>query len=265
MVIDTNSFEGGTNGTAVTTANSGGASGTAFAAATSGLSFSNVRAHASTLSCTFTSSAATSYAAWYPGAATNMQARGYFWLDQANAGGEFHLIGIYEANGNSVMIFRLTASNVLRLYKNIAPTSNTWAPTTTMPIGQWVRAELLVEQGTTTSNGRARVGIFADNSTTPLAESGWVTGLNLGVGTNTMAHIRFGKMGAGSNATGVYMDDLEIRTGSDYTGTWIGPTSLPIVSTTYRWNAGTSAYVPLESYRWDAGTSAYVALDRATP
>ncbi len=265
MVINTNSFEGGTNATAVTTANSGGASGTAFAAATAGLNFSNTRAHGGTLSAAFTTPAASTYTAWYPGAAANMQARGYFWLDQANAGGEFHLIGIYEANGNSVMIFRLTAANVLRLYKNIAPTSNTWAPTTTMPISQWVRAELLMEQGTDTTNGRARVAIFANNSTTPLAESGWVTGLNLGAGTNTPAHVRFGKMFAGSNATGVYMDDLEIRTGADYTGTWIGPTVLPVVSTAYRWNTGTSAYVPLESYRWDSGTSTYVALDRATP
>lgn len=191
-----------------------------------------------------------------------MQARGYCWMDQANSGGEFHLIGVYEANGNGVILFRLTASNVLRLYKNIAPTSNTWAPTTTMPINQWVRAEILVEQGTDTTNGRARAAIFANNSTTPLAESGWVTGLNLGAGTNTMAHIRFGKMGAGSNATGVYMDDLEIRTGADYTGTWIGPSVTPVVSTAYRWNAGTSAYVPLATYRWNG--SAYVPLDRAT-
>lgn len=263
MAVSTNSFEGGTNAVAVSTANSGGASGSAFNAATTGLAFSNTRAHGGTLSCTFTSAAATSYAAWYPGVAANMQGRGYFWFDQANSGGEFHLIGLYETNGNAIILFRLGASNGIRVYKNIAPTSNTWAPTNTMPVGQWIRAEILVEQGTDSTNGRARAAIFDNNSTTPIAESGWVTGLNLGAGTNPMAHVRFGKMGAGSNATGVYMDDLEIRTGADYTGTWIGPTVLPLVSPLHRWNAGTSAYVPLDSYRWNG--TAYVPLDRATP
>lgn len=263
MTIYTNTFEGGTNGVAVSTANSGGASGTAFNAATAGLNFSNTRAHDGTLSGVFTTDAATTYLAWYPGNTVNAQARAYFYLTEANSGGEFHLIGLYESNGNSILVFRISASNILRLYKNVAPTSNTWAPTTTMPVGQWIRAEILFEQGTTSSNGRARAAIFAGESTTPLADSGWVSGLNLGAGTNPMAHVRFGKIGAGSNADGVYIDDLALRTGTDYTGNFIGSSRATVVSPQYRWNAATSSYVPLSAYRWNG--TAYVAIDKATP
>lgn len=250
MTVYRNSFEGGTNGVAISTANSGGASGDAFNAATAGISYSNAYAlHGGTLSGAFTTDAATTFLSWYPGASPNIAARAYYRFTTANSGGEFHLIGVYEANGNGALLFRVSASNILRLYKNIAPTSNTWAPTTTMPTGDWVRVELLVEQGTTTSNGRARAAIFAGESTTPIAESGWVTGLNLGAGTNTPAHVRFGKMGAGSNADGVYIDDLELRTGADYTASFIGPVVTPVPPVAYRW--GGSSYVPLDAYRWN--------------
>jgi len=259
MTVYQNTFEGGTDSTAVTTANSGGASGDAFNAATAGISYSTTRAHEGTHSGMFTTDAATTYLAWYPGANTNFAARAYYYFTEANSGGEFHLTGLYEAGGNSALIFRLTSGNVLRVYKNIAPTSNSWAPTTTMPVGSWIRTELLVEQGTTSSNGRVRAAIFSGNSTTPLAESGWVTGLNLGAGTNTLAHVRFGKMVTGSNADGVFVDDIVLKTGADYTGTWIGPSTLPpSAAPGYRWNG--SSYVPLEFRRWNG--SSYVVLDR---
>lgn len=263
MVVYDNSFEGGSNGVAVSTSNSGGTSGTAFNAATAGINYSNARAHGGTLSGVFTTDAASTYLAWYPGATTNAAARAYFYLTEANSGGEFHLIGLYEASGNAILIFRISASNILRLYKNIAPTANSWAPTTTMPVGSWVRAELLFEQGTTSSNGRVRAAIFAGESSTAIADSGWVTGLNLGAGTNTMAHVRFGKAAANSNADGVYIDDLAFRSGTDYTGNFIGSSQPPVVSPQYRWNPGTSAYVPLNAYRWNG--TAYVPVDRATP
>lgn len=256
MTVYKNSFDGGSPGVAVSTANSGGTSGTAFNAATTGVAYSSSQAHSGGVSATFTTDAATTYLAWYPGASMNLAARAYYYLTEANSGGEFHLIGLYEANGNGVIMFRLSASNIVRLYKNIAPTSNTWAPSLTMPTGAWVRAELLVEQGTTTSNGRARAALFAGNSTTPIAESGWVTGLNLGAGTNTIAHVRFGKLGAGSNADGVFIDDLELRTGSDYAATFIGPTVTPSQSPLYRWNG--AGYEQIDAYRWNG--AAYIPL-----
>ncbi|QDK01430.1 hypothetical protein SEA_LEEROYJENKINS_33 [Microbacterium phage LeeroyJenkins] len=263
MTVYSNSFEGGTSGTAISAANSGGASGDAFNSVASGVVFQNSRAHGGTLSAGFTTAASSGYVAWYPTNPTNIAARGYFWLDTANNTGEFNLIGVFEANGNSVLIFRIAASNILRAYKNIAPTANVWAPTTAMPTLKWVRAEMLFEQGTTTSNGRCRVAVFDNNSTTAIADSGWVTGLNFGVGTNTPAHVRFGKGAPNSPVAGVAMDDLVVRSGSDYTGNFIGPSVVPVVSTAYRWNAATSSYVPLSAYRWNG--SGYSLLDGATP
>lgn len=262
MTIYTNSFEGGTPAGAITPANSA-TGGTPFDAVASGAIYQNTRAHTGTISAGFSSAAGSPYVSWYPTSPTSFAARSYMWFDTANNTGEFNLIGVYEANGNSVLIFRLSAGNILRAYKNIAPTANIWAPTTAMPTAKWVRCELLFEQGTTTSNGRARVAIFDNNSTTAIADSGWVTGLNFGVGTNNPAHVRFGKGAPNSPVTGVAMDDLVVRSGADYTGNFIGPSVAPVVSTAYRWNTGTSAYVPLAAYRWNG--SAYVPLDRSTP
>lgn len=262
MTIYSNSFEGGTSGAAITTANSA-TGGTAFDAVATGMIFQNTRAHTGTISAGFSSAAGSPYVSWSPTSPTSFAARTYFWFDTANNTGEFNLIGVYETNGNSVLIFRLSAGNILRAYKNIAPTSNIWAPTTTMPTGKWVRAELLFEQGTTTSNGRARAAIFDDNSTTAIADSGWVTGLNFGAGTNNPTQVRFGKGAPNSPVSGVAMDDLVVRSGADYTGNFIGPSVVPVVSTAYRWNAATSTYVPLEARRWNG--SSYVVLDKATP
>lgn len=265
MAVYRNTFEGGTAGVAVSVPNSGGASGDAFNSVAAGVTYAADIANPATVSASFTTDASAGYAAWYPPAATNLALRGYFYFTNVNSVGEFNLLNVLQANGDVVAVFRVAASNVLRLYKNVAPTSNAWAPTTTMVTGKRIRAEMLVEQGTTTSNGRLRAAIFDNNSLTPIADSGWVSGLNLGAGTLSIAHARFGKGAPNSPVSGVRMDDLALNSGADYTGTWIGPSVVPVVSTAYRWNAGTSAYVPLESYRWDAGTSTYVALDRATP
>ncbi|QRI45083.1 hydrolase [Microbacterium phage Shocker] len=260
MTIYENSFEGGTAGTAVSAANSA-SGGTAFNSVATGVVFDSSRAHTGSMAAGFTTAASSGYVAWYPTSPTSFAARAYFWLDTANNTGEFNLIGVFEANGNSVLIFRIAASNILRAYKNIAPTANVWAPTTAMPTGKWVRAELLFEQGTTTANGRCRVAIFDNNSLTAIADSGWVTGLNFGFGTNSPAHVRFGKGAPNSPVAGVVMDDLVVRSGADYTGNFIGPSVVPITAPAYRWDG--TKYVPLAAYRWNGTT--YVAVDSLVP
>ena len=256
-----NTFDGGTSGTAISAANSGGTSGTAFNSVATGVVYENTRAHSSPLGAGFSTDASSGYVAWYPSSPTNFAARSYHWFDNANSVGEFNLISLFEANGNSILIFRIAASNILRTYKNIAPTANVWAPATSMPTGKWIRAEMLFEQGTTTSNGRCRTAIFEAESMTPVADSGWVTGLNFGAGTNNPAHIRFGKGAPNSPVAGVAMDDLAVYDGADYTGNFIGPVGGAKPAAAYRWNG--TAYVPLDAYRW--GGSSYVPVDRVTP
>lgn len=261
MGIYRNTFDGGTAGTAVSAANSGGASGDAFNAVATGVTFANGQPHSSPLGAGFTTDASSGYVAWYPTSAANMSARAYFYFTNPNSVGEFNLINVVQANGDVVAIFRIGASNVLRVYKNVAPTSNAWAPTTTMPTGGQVRAEFLFEQGTDTTNGRLRAAIFSDNSLTPIADSGWITGLNLGAGTVTPAHVRFGKGAPNSPVAGVYMDDLAVNSGADYTGNFIGPSVLPpSPAPGYRWNG--SGYTALDCYRWNG--TAYVEVDKAT-
>ncbi|MEW1990701.1 hypothetical protein [Microbacterium sp. NPDC078849] len=211
-----NGFEAGANNTAITAANSGGGTDNAFGVFGAGAKFSNVRAHSGSLSCEFTDSATATYGAISYGAETLIAMRGSYWFTNPNSGGEFNLAGLYDAAGNSIAIFRLTATNVLRLYVSGGGGSNAWAPSTTMPTGQWVRFELLVEQGTTATGGRMRAAIFANNATTPLADSGWLENVNLGGGTVAITRTRFGKGAPNSNASGVFMDDLLMHTGADY-------------------------------------------------
>lgn len=254
-----NSFDGGTDGVAVSTANSGGASGDAFSAASAGLAFSNAQSHSSPLSGSFTDSAQGTTVTWNATTDVNVAMRAYFWFTNPNSGGNFHLLGAQTTtDGKAPAVFRITSGNILRVYLD-STTGFAWSPTTTMPTGQWIRAEMLVEQGTDNTNGRLRAGIFAGDSLTPLSESGWVTGLNLGAGVPwPLNRLRFGKGALNSLAAGVYMDDLAVNTGADYTGSWIGPEK-SASSPSYRWNG--TAYVPLESYRWNG--TAYVPIDRS--
>lgn len=226
-----NGFEAGTNGTVITAANSGGGSDVAFSVFGAGAKFSNLRAHSGTLSAEYTDSSASTYGSVSHSAETLIAAKGYIWFPSANSGGEFNLVGLYDTAGTSIVIFRLTAGNVLRLYVSGGGGSNAWAPSATMPTGQWVRFEMLVEQGTTTSNGRIRAAIFANESTTPVADSGWLEGVNLGGGSVSITRTRFGKCAPNSVATGVTLDDVLLYTGTDYASF---PTSIgndaPIVS-----------------------------------
>lgn len=226
-----NGFEAGANGTAITAANSGGGSDIAFSVFGAGARYSNARAHSGSQSCEFTDPAIATYGGVSHTAETLFGLKGYFYFTSANSGGEFQLGGLYDAAGNSVLILRVAASNVIRLYASGGGGSNAWAPAATMPTGQWIRFELLAEQGTTATGGRVRAAIFAGDSTTPLADSGWLEGINLGGGSVAITRTRFGKGAAGSNAAGVFMDDVLLHTGADYASF---PTSIgnepPVVS-----------------------------------
>lgn len=110
MTVLRNSFNGGTNTTVITEANSGGASGDALQYVSGSPVFSNTQARSGTLSCRFPASSFTSFA--YELSASTVYVRFYAWFPQhragdllllytgANAGGTF-LAGLgTKVNGN---------------------------------------------------------------------------------------------------------------------------------------------------------------------
>lgn len=219
-----NGAEGGVNGTTATAANTGGASGTAFAAVAAGVSFSNAHPHEGLMGYGFDTPASAGYAAWTVPVTDKLALRSYHYFENPNSGGNFLLNGPYTAAGDATAELRLTPGNLLRMYLG-STTGFVWSPDFAMPVGQQIRAELLVEQGTTTTNGRARGAVFLNNSPTPLVDSGWIEGLNLRPGTHPFARARYGKNNANSLVAGVSMDDLALNDGVDYTGQFIGATT----------------------------------------
>lgn len=243
----------GANGTTVTAANTNG-NGTVLDNATAGMQYATSQKHGGSTALAFTDTAQAAYVSWTT-TDVNIAMRAYFRFGAANSGGNFNLLTVTNAAGNELVTLRVNAANSIRMYSNVTP-ATPWAPTFTMPIGQWVRVELLFEQGTSSTTGRLRAALYADNSNTPLADSGWLAGLNLGGGAAVPQRARYGKGATGSVGPGVFMDDLAIATGADYAAAFIGP--VPSTHTgAYRWTG--TAYVPMVPYWWTG--SGYVRLD----
>lgn len=75
----------------------------------------------------------------------------------------------------------------------------------------WYRAELDVRSGTSPTTGAARMRIFAGESTEPLVDSGWVTGIDTAGTLAALQDARHGLVDA------TFVDSLGVRTGADAT------------------------------------------------
>lgn len=238
MSLLRNTLEGGTNGTAVSAANSGGASGDAFSAVSANQLFATAQKHEGAMSANVT---AAGFLQWSFPDATNMAGRAYTFQTAGNAGANSDPIGFYLANGDAILAARINSGNQLRLYHGIS-TNFIWTPDFAIPLNQWIRWELLLEQGTTNANGRARLALYANNSPTPLIDSGWITGLDLGAASAKL--INRSRWGAYATSAGTaYIDDLALNTAVDYTG-FIGATSpelpTPVVTVSAKANPTTA-------------------------
>lgn len=249
-----NSAEGGTNGTTVTVANSGGASGDAVAQVTN-IVFDNTWAAHGLLSYRETPSTS-SVLRWAIGSVTGVSIRTYVRL---SATGTANLIRLSHNTDTTASVVLINTLNRLRL--NAKSSTSLWAGSIDLPINQTIRVEVFYTQGTTTSNGQAKIAYYLGDSTTPVEESPLITTANFGGDIGPFTQVRIGSENTSVTQTTRH-DDIAINTGSDSNG-YVGP-YVANASPTYRWNSGTSAYVRLDTYRWDAGTSAYIALDRPT-
>jgi hypothetical protein len=202
MAGASNTFDGGTNGAAITPANSGGASGTAFAVADS-ITYSSVHAHRGPLSAEIApdaigyvqyplSGSGVRYARWYarPNNAINSL------IEMELASGD--LVGL-DISGGQIILWRIT---------DFDPTNLDTAPFA-IPSG-WVRLEL---QASSAAGGAAAARIYTNpESDVPAIE---LSGSD-GAPASTWSAVRFAAVNQGT--TPVWIDSVAW---SDQG--WIGP------------------------------------------
>lgn len=219
-----NNYEGGTAGQAVTAANSGGASGDAYAAADASFQYANDQVAHGTLSGKVTA----------PGSAlsvvrralpdvTTLSERFYFrvdtlpntdlWLSRVTATGDAINGFVAYLNGNNQ--FRLRS----------ADNQNIWTATSAIVTDTWYRAEYQIDIGDGSTNGTAHFAYYSMDSTTPIQDSGTISGLNLGNGATAWVNHRLGKCNGNSYTGDLWVDDDATWTDADATGL-IGPVAL---------------------------------------
>lgn len=257
MTILRNTFDGGTNGTSMTTANAGGASGDTFAGVEASVVFSNEQAHTGTLSMKPPSTTSTGLARWAASGDRTLAFRGYVYFTAAHTG-DYNFAQLLVINTSTIALtVQVQGTNQLRL-RNNTTSINPWTATSSLPLNQWVRVEMLVQQGTTTTDGQVRVAYYLADSPTAVEDSGWLTGQNIRGDGGTINGVRFGKLSGTAYSGSAYFDTVGVNTGANYAG-FIGPAIVPNPPTTFRWNGST--YVGLDGYRWNGST--YVPVTTA--
>lgn len=216
----TNNAEGGSNGTAVTTANSGGASGTAFDSLGSGtgsaITFDNAHAAHKSLSYKIVTGTSTvnSFVTWSTSltgaSATQVWFRAYIYLT-ARAAGSVRVIGLRSGSTTRANIALDTTGHVLLLNAagSILNTSGA-----TVPLNQWFRLEGYVIGDASVGQIQCKIFTTAMDSTTPDATQTTAATINTG---GTINRIDFGNPSSQPNVT-MWFDDLA----ASLTG-YIGP------------------------------------------
>jgi hypothetical protein len=214
----TNTFEGGTDTTTISAANSGGASGDAFQAVTSdtsGPTFSVDHAHTGLLSAKIATavSPAVVFTQW-TGLGTitaDVWWRGYFWFPSQPAA-TFKFCRLHTAAGATCGFLALNnASKIIGLN---AAQGNLTVGTVNVTYGQWVRLEMRVRAAT--SNGQLEWRLFNSPESTSADDTKSDTTAVLGSDVDRM---QWGATASTLPASYTfYYDDLAVSTTD-----WIGP------------------------------------------
>lgn len=259
MALQTNSLEGGSNGTTITTGNSGGVSGAAFAAVAGSPTFSNAQAAHGSLSANMGNTAAAALVR-YSVASNHVAVRSYFWLGGLSAADE-RLVIFQDSSGASSYAY-IVANGAGKLRFGCTGGSSMWTAAATYPTSQWLRLEMYCVAGSTTSNGVAKVGIYVGDSTTPIETVYTSSALNIGGGGATFGRVVVGTY-SGTLAQQVYVDDIAVEdSASDLIGPVTASPTSPAYPTAVDSNAGswtnTGGAASIQAALADASDSTYI-------
>ncbi len=240
MTVLTNTFEGGTNGSNVTVANSGGASGTPFAVVVLG-----------------TGATITYTTAWKTqgtvGCAINLGSSGssYLRLDTSEPGsrgvmrrpliipssptGTIVLMQLKSLTSDVLMAnVNLLTTRTIRIAPSAVILTASESPVLDLNTIYWI--ELACTSGTTTSNGRLEIRITKDSDGSVVHT--YDTGATVNTGIEAPGHYRFsGFSTASSGWTTDYLDEL--RVGIQASG-WLGALATATLGTiTVTWDGST--------------------------
>lgn len=196
MTTISNSFEGGTNATAITTGNSGGASGAGFdmVNASGTIAYTSTSPLTDDMSALLTAGATQSpFLRWdstsWPGA-SEVWFRGYFEVSDATPTSNFVLVSFKESDGSTTGCdVRLTTAGKIQLR---APSTERYLSTYTVAANTPFRLEVHVVSSASVGRIEARLFYGANlNGTTP-DEAFGSSSTNWDTGNGTVAAVNFG-------------------------------------------------------------------------
>lgn len=207
-----NSAENVPNNTTPTLSNSAGGSDTGIGNIfpTGGaLVASTLFAAHGTKSFAFTAvSGSADYFGWSLTAATTFASHFYVYFTAVPPTGAIHQ---YRSSAGQVATVGFNSVGHLVLQNGNLPTVDTvWTATQVIPTNEWVRIELGVKVGTTTSNGVLSIGYYVLDSTTSIET---FSQTNMNTGTANINEVRWGKL-TGTDTTQFFIDDIAVKDGS---------------------------------------------------
>jgi hypothetical protein len=244
LLVLTNSFESGTDGTAVSTANSGGLGSTAFDSVTASgggsCAYSASQAAQGSLSAVVATSAVagSAYVEWTStsigtiSAGTALYGRLYINLSSLPPGTDS--IIRFQNGGSFAGSIQLTSAGNLRIQAQDFSVPVTF--TSVLPTNQWTRIEFAVTPNAAGSASMA-VRYFATAQSTTATEAHTDTAKQYGGGSPIAINdVRFGWTGSDTSFPSMYMDSVGLTN-----DTWMGPN----LAGTYYSDLYTDAYTDL--------------------
>jgi hypothetical protein len=116
---------------------------------------------------------------------------------------------------------RITAAGRLGVF--LSGGTQVWLAPTTFPVGEYIRIDAYIDLGAGANTGRVSIAYYAKDSTTAIASSGLLTGVNTSIAGTPIVRNRVGKTNTAVGYTGsIKIDDYRVRT-SPGTTTLLGP------------------------------------------
>lgn len=256
MAIWQYGFEAGTNGANVSASDASPAFGGVDPAS---CTYSNAHPAHGSLGMKLASGSANRRVTWTSGSATAVLQREYVYLPSWASVDTELMRG--ENVGGTAINAKLFVSQISSGKLQLSTQGNTAAATASaaFPLAQLVRLELLTIAGTSSTTGQVRAAYYLGDSTTPVWDSGLLTGQNIAGTDGALGELRFGINGA--PPTDIFIDDVGAKTGVDAVwGAWPvvnnPPTVSPIANQTVA--ASTSCGITISASDTDGTIASYL-------
>ncbi len=201
-------FESGTSGMAVSTAvTAAGDTPWGGVGIGSGATLTNDTAHVmhGSMAAKLVASASTTSLRWNTAPALSGAFRYYIWRSNYPASDTSNF-WIGSDSSTKICNTVISSTGALRLYSPAAVPSIYSTTDSAIPLNTWVRIEVAyVVDPSNSANGRIRVALYSGESTSAVADSGWITSE---IGTAGATFVRVGKYDSGNDTSTSWFDSI---------------------------------------------------------